>query len=125
MNGLLKKVGLGVVLAATVLTAAAPADAQRYRRYGRGGGGDVAAGALLGGIVGLGVGAAIANGNRGRYYDDRRYYDGYYYNAPPPVIYRDRYYAPPRVIYRDRYYSPDYYPRDYYRAQPYGGYYGY
>lgn len=123
MNGLIRKAGLTAVLAATAMTAAAPADAQRYRHYyGRGHGGDVAAGALLGGIVGLGVGAAIADSNRDRYYDrgyyDRRYYDrGYYYDAPPRVVYRERYYAPPpRVIYRDPYY------RNY---RPYGGYYGY
>lgn len=38
MNGLMKKAGLGVALAATVLTAAAPADAQRWGRGYRGGG---------------------------------------------------------------------------------------
>lgn len=116
MNGLIKKAGLGAVLAATVLTAAAPADAQRYHRYyGRGNGGDVAAGALLGGILGLGVGAAIASNDRGRYYDR-----GYYDEAPPRVVYRDRYYAPPRVVYRERYY-----PRGDYRPYGYGGYGGY
>lgn len=91
MNGLIKKAGLGVALAATALTAAAPADAQRYRggyRHYNRGGGDVAAGAILGGIVGLGVGAAIASNNRGRYYDR-----GYYYDAPPPR---------PRAYYYDR-----------------------
>lgn len=116
MNGLLKKAGLGIALAATALTAAAPADAQRWGRYGgwHGGyrhydrGGNVAAGALLGGIVGLGLGAAIADSNRDRYYD-RRYYN--YYDAPPPpprVVYRERYYAPPpppAVVYRDYYYG--------------------
>ncbi|WP_447411815.1 hypothetical protein, partial [Clostridium perfringens] len=65
MNGLLKKVGLGLALGASALTAAAPAEAQRWGRYGGWGGyrhydrgGNVAAGALLGGIVGLGLGAA-------------------------------------------------------------------
>ena len=61
MNGFLKKAGLGVALAATALTAAAPAEAQRwggYRHYNRGGG-DAVAGALLGGVLGLGIGAAI------------------------------------------------------------------
>jgi len=55
MNGFFKKAGLGVALAATALTAAAPADAQRwggYRHYNRGGG-DAVAGALLGGVLGL------------------------------------------------------------------------
>jgi hypothetical protein len=122
MNGLVKKAGLGIALAATALTASAPADAQRYRHYRGGRGGDVAAGALLGGIVGLGLGAAIANNDRGRYYDR-----GYYYDAPPTVVYRERYYSPPpRVIYRDRYYPRGGYdrPRGYY-GSPYGYGYGY
>lgn len=93
MNGLIKKAGLGIALAATAVVAAAPADAQRYGYRGgyhggyRHGGGDVAAGALLGGIVGLGLGAAIANDGRGRYYD-RGYYDA---PPPPPRAYYDGY----------------------------------
>ncbi|MFG6283813.1 hypothetical protein DC429_02450 [Arthrobacter sp. TPD3018] len=114
MNGFFKKAGLGVALAATALTAAAPADAQRwggYRHYNRGGG-DAVAGALIGGVLGLGIGAAIASSNRPRYYDR-----GYYYDAPPPpprVVYEDRYYAPPppppppRVVVRERYYNYNY-----------------
>jgi hypothetical protein len=72
------KLGLGAALAATALTTAAPAEAQRYgyRHYGHG---DAAGAAILGGIVGLGVGAAIASSNRDRYYD-RGYYNGGYYN---------------------------------------------
>ena len=106
MNAFMKKAGLGIALAATALTAAAPADAQRWGGYRHHrGGGDVAAGALLGGIVGLGIGAAVASSNRDRYYDR-----GYYYDAPPPrVVYRERYYAPPppppRVVVRERYYD--------------------
>lgn len=117
MNGLMKKAGLGVALAATVLTAAAPADAQRWGRGYRGGGwggyhhrggGNAAGAAVLGGILGLGVGAAIASNNRPRYYDR-----GYY--APPPVAY----YAPPvRTYYRE-----DYRPRCWseWRTDPYYG----
>ena len=119
---LVKKAGLGVVLAATTLTAVAPAEAQRWR--GRNRGGDVAAGAVLGGIVGLGLGAAIASSNRDRYYDNGYYYGpgprGYYapryrgyYAPPPPRFYRPyrgyapRYYAPPRYrgYYGDPYYG--------------------
>ncbi len=112
MNGLIKKAGLGIALAATALTVAAPADAQRwggYRHYDRGGG-DVAAGAILGGIVGLGVGAAIASNDRGRYYDR----GGYYYDAPPP--------PPPRAYYDRGYgYGYDYRPTCYsqWRWDPY------
>ena len=121
MAGLIKKAVLGVGLAASTLVATAPASAQYYRgdRYRHHRGGDAAGAAILGGILGLGVGAAIAsNNNRGRYYDR-----GYYYDAPPRVVYRERYYeAPPRVIYRDRYYR-DY--RGYDRGYRYDGYYGY
>ena len=120
MTGWMKKVGLGAALAATTLSAAAPADAQRwggYRHYNRGG--NAAAGALLGGIVGLGIGAAIASNNGGgRYYDRGGYYGGYngyngYYAPPPP---------PPPVVY-DRGYYNDYYPRcfDQWRYDPYYG----
>jgi hypothetical protein len=100
MSGLIKKAGLGIALAATAITAAAPAEAQRWRggrNYNRGG--DVATGALLGGIVGLGVGAAIASNNRNRYYDRGGYYDRGYYPrggyryAPPPRAYYDRGYG--------------------------------
>lgn len=111
MTGLLKKAGLGMALAATALTTAGQADAQRYgyRGYGHyghyGRGGDVAAGALLGGIVGLGVGAAIANSNRG-------YYDGYYNRGYG----YDSYYAQP--YYRD-YYRPRCFTE--FRFDPYYG----
>lgn len=95
MTGLLKKAGLGIALAATALTTAAPANAQRWghhRYYGHHGG-DVAAGALLGGIVGLGIGAAIASNDRPYYYD-RGYDRGYAY---------DPYYAQPRGYYYNSY----------------------
>ena len=78
MNSILKKAGLGVALAATAITASAPADAQRYYRHHRGGD---AGPAIVAGIAGLAIGAAIASSsNRDRYYRDRGYdpyYDGY------------------------------------------------
>jgi hypothetical protein len=113
MNNLLKKAGLGVALAATAITVSAPAEAQRwggYRHYNRGG--DTAGAAILGGIVGLGVGAAIASSNNNRYYD-RGYYDRDYY-APPP----------PRSYYYDDYnYNYNYRPRcwNQWRWDPYYG----
>ena len=76
MNGIIRKAGLALALGATALTAAAPAEAQRY--YGRGyhhHGGNAAGAAVIGGLLGLGVGAAIASSNRPYYYD-RGY--GYY-----------------------------------------------
>ena len=81
MNGFLMKAGLGTALAASTLAAATPATAQRWHHRGYDRGGDVAAGALLGGVIGLGLGAAIASSNRGPYYDypgGYRGYNGYY-----------------------------------------------
>ena len=57
MNSILKKAGLGVAMAATALTVAAPAEAQYYRHRDRG---DATGAAIVGGIIGLGIGAAIA-----------------------------------------------------------------
>lgn len=88
MSNLIKKATLGLVAGATVLTAVAPtAEAQRYRRHHR----DNTGTAIVAGIAGIAIGAAIASSDR-RYRDprydyDRRYYrdhgyyptDGYYY----------------------------------------------
>lgn len=119
MKSFLKKAGLGLTLVATALTAAAPAEAQRYYgdRYRRDRGADVA----VAGLAGLAIGAAIASSNRDRYYD--RGYDYRYYGP------RYRYYGPRYHHYRsDRYYAPyrGYYgpPRGYY-SRGYGGYGGY
>lgn len=106
MNSLMKKIGFGVALGATALTAAAPVEAQRYRGgYGGYRHHDNGAGtAVVAGIAGLAIGAAIAS-NR-----DDRYRDGYY---------RDRGYDP---YYDDRYYrSHNYYPNDGYYAYRYRG----
>lgn len=112
MNTMMKKAGMAVALAATVFTASAPAEAQRYGGGYRGGyhgghgyrGGNVAGAALLGGIVGLGVGAAIADNHRGYYgYGPGHYgpaYRGYYYGG---------YYGPHcwRQLRWDPYYGRD------------------
>ncbi|WP_260927543.1 hypothetical protein [Novosphingobium sp. 9] len=117
MKTLLTKIGLSTVLAATALTAVTPAMAQPYRHRDNTG---IAIGA---GILGLAVGAAIAD--RGdRYYYDRDYYarrhyvrvEGrpgyyYYYDGAPRRYYQDRYY--------DRYYAP-YYRDHYYSGRWYG-----
>jgi hypothetical protein len=97
MFAFVKKAALGAVLAATVLSAASPAEA-RDRRYR---GDDRAAVAVGAGVLGLALGAAIASDRRDRYYDDRYYYRSYpryrgnYYYGPPPRYYRgDRYDRP-------------------------------
>tara|TARA_B100000678_G_scaffold269658_1_gene256987 strand:+ start:764 stop:1123 length:360 start_codon:yes stop_codon:yes gene_type:complete len=88
-----KKAALGLALGATAMTAAAvPAQAQRYRhdyyRHHDNGAGT----AIVAGIAGLAIGAAIASSNNDRRYDyDRRYYrgNGYY---PSDGYYARRYY---------------------------------
>lgn len=98
MNNVLKKAGLGVALAATALTAAVPADAQRYRGYYHRH--DNAGPAIVAGIAGLAIGAAIASNSRDR-----------------DVYYRERGYDP---YYDDGYYrSHGYYPNDGYYAYAY------
>lgn len=98
MNTVLTKVGLGVALAATSLTVAAPAEAQRYRHYDRYDRGSDAGTAIVAGIAGLAIGAAIASSNNDHYYDDRRYYD-----RGPRYDYAPRYnYYQPRYNYRQQ-----------------------
>jgi len=72
-----KKATLALALAASALASATPAMADPYygNRY-RHRGGDTAGAAIVGGIIGIALGAIIAsssNNNRGRDYDDRRY----------------------------------------------------
>ena len=74
MTSVLKKTIMGLGVAATLLATASPADAQ-YRRYNRGYRHDNTGVAIGAGILGLGIGAAIASSNRSRYYDP--YYGGY------------------------------------------------
>lgn len=72
MTSVLKKVGLGLAAVATLAVTATPADAQRYRHYRHG---DRTGAAIGAGIIGLGIGAAIASSNRGYY--GNGYYSGY------------------------------------------------
>lgn len=87
MTSLVTKATIGLAAIGTTLAFAAPADAQRYHRYRhhRDNGG-----ALVAGIAGIAIGAAIASGDR-RYDYDRRYYRqrGYYPNNG--YYYRDNY----------------------------------
>lgn len=115
MNSVWKKAGLGIALAATTLAAAAPAEAQRYGRGWRGGGFNRGnGGAVVAGIAGLAVGAALASNNnrfRGGYYDR-----GFY--GPGPGYYDRGFYGPGPGFYNRGYYGPGpgFYDRGYYRG---------
>ncbi|PEQ12671.1 hypothetical protein B2G71_10200 [Novosphingobium sp. PC22D] len=113
----LKKIGLAAGVAAMV--AGTATSAQARDRWDHRGGGNDAAIAIGAGLVGLAIGAAIADRDDRRYYD-RRYYPSrryvrvrgypgyyYYYDGYPNRYYRDRYYS--------RYYQPYY--RDRYRSR--------
>ena len=92
MSSIFKKCITGLAAFATLATVAAPAEAShRWRDRDD----DDAFWAIGAGILGLGIGPALASSSRGRYYD--RYYDPYY---------RDRYYDygySHRPYYRHRY----------------------
>jgi hypothetical protein len=113
----LKRYGLAAALLAGSFAVATTAEARNRHR-----GNDTAAIAIGAGIVGLAVGALIADRDDGYYYDrdyypHRRYvrvtgYPGYYY-------YYDGY---PNRYYRDRYYG-QYYGRRYSNRSD-RGYYG-
>ena len=69
-----------VVTAGSFASVATTAEAQPYRyRHHRDNDNDTAAAAIVGGVVGLALGAAIAGSNNDRRYYDRRYYDRGYY----------------------------------------------
>lgn len=114
MNKIMTKAVLGATLAATALTVAAPAEAQYYRRHR---GGDATGAAIVGGIAGLAIGAAIAsNNNRDRYYRDDYYsynnnyrYNDYNYPQYNNYYYRERYVQRCRIERRyDPYYGGTY-----------------
>jgi hypothetical protein len=63
------------------------APATRYYRHDHRGGGNAAAAAIIGGLIGLGIGAAITSG--GAYPPPPGYYGPPpgYYGPPPPGVY--------------------------------------
>ncbi len=85
---ILKKTGLAVALGATALTGLAiPAEAQRYRGNRHH---DNSGAAVVAGIAGIAIGAAIAS-NDHRYDYDRRYYSDHGYYPVDGYYYRERY----------------------------------
>ncbi|MCB2079614.1 MAG: hypothetical protein KDE55_18200 [Novosphingobium sp.] len=115
-----KRMGLAVALAAGTLSMTV-SPAQARDRYDRGG--DDAAIAIGAGLVGLAIGALLADRDDDRYYD-RRYYNSrryvqvrgypgryYYYDGYPNRYYRDRYYDRNYGRYYSRNYNNRYYDR--------------
>jgi hypothetical protein len=114
---IIKKATLATALAASALVSATPAMARdNYRRHD---GGDEVAAAVVGGVIGIALGAIIASGNDrdDRYYDRRYQRDGAYYRD-------DRYYRDGRYYNRERYRDDrGYYARrGYSQGDYYGGY---
>ncbi|MEE4454995.1 hypothetical protein [Novosphingobium resinovorum] len=105
MKTLLKKLALGAALSASMLAAISPAEA-RDRYYDRRD--NTAAVAIGAGVIGLALGAALADRDD-RYYNDRGYWGSRRYvtvrDRPGYYYYYDGY---PNRYYRDRYYDRDY-----------------
>ena len=85
-----KKAVLGAALAASTVTAVSPAAAEPWRGGYHRGGGDAAGAAIVGGVIGLALGAAIASGHHDRDYDRGYYNEGYVY--PDNPVYEGYYY---------------------------------
>ncbi|MBB4858229.1 hypothetical protein HNO88_001548 [Novosphingobium chloroacetimidivorans] len=118
MKTFLKTLGVTAALAATSLGFVQSAEARD--RWGRGGGGDDAAIAIGAGIIGLAVGAAIADRGDGRYYDRRFYNNRRYVTVRGRPGYYYYYDNAPRRYYQDRFFG-----RQGYYGYGYGnGYYG-
>lgn len=95
MRAVIKGALAAALLAGSSLAGTAPAEAR-----------DHSGTAVAAGIIGLGIGAAIASDHHGRYYDDGGYYG---YDAPVS------YYAGPAYGYGyDVRYDRGYYGRDHY-----------
>jgi hypothetical protein len=122
MNSVIRKGVTALVLGASVLAVAAPADAQHYRgRYHyRHHGGSRTGLALGAGVLGLAVGAAIASDNG--YRNDRSYDRGYYGGGYDRGGYGGGYYD--RGYYDQGYAEPYYRAPHCYMRPSYDPYYG-
>jgi hypothetical protein len=108
MTTLFQRASIAFALGVTAFAVASPAEAQRYGGgyHGRDNGGT----AVIAGIAGLAIGAAVASDHdRGRYYDrgyDQPviYQNPDYYEVGPAYggYYEDRGYYQERGYYRDR-----------------------
>lgn len=114
MRKLLTSALAAVTAAAAVAAVATPAQAERYRHRNRDNN-DAAAAAVVGGIVGLALGAAIAGSNKDRRYDDGYYRQGYNDNG---------YYRGGGYGYRDDGYYRGYSGYSGYSGSGYSGYSG-
>jgi hypothetical protein len=113
MKSYIKVLGAAATLAATCLGYTQAAQARD--RWDRRGGGDDAAIAIGAGILGLAVGAAIADRGDDRYYDRGYYGDRRYVTVRGRPGYYYYYQGAPRRYYQDRYYGrPNYYGGAYY-----------
>ena len=90
---LFKKATVATVLAATALTSVSPASAQTYYGNRHRGGGDATGAAIVGGVIGLALGAIIASSanNKHNRYADRgwQWRDGYYWDGQGRRYYED------------------------------------
>lgn len=100
MTKFFTKVSLALALGATALTAAAPADAQRYGGHR---GNDGTGTAIIAGIAGLAIGAAIASSS----HRNRGYEQGYYDQQGGYYEQQGGYYADRGYDYADRGYDQD------------------
>lgn len=94
------RVAAGVAALSVVAAATTASADSRYHRHHRDKGGDVAAAAITAGVIGLVIGAAIADDDhRDNRYRDRRYAPP---PPPPPPRYGYGYGYAPRSYYGDR-----------------------
>ena len=122
MKKLLTATIAAVMAAGAIAASAGSAQAEPYRYHrDRNNNNDAAAAAIVGGVLGLALGAAIAGSNKDRGYYNNGYSSGYYNNSyygGGSRYYDNRYYggryaqpyayghAPRTCVSRDRVYDP-------------------